>query len=201
MAIFPTLYSQGFGSVEPLVVELVAGKTLISNFNDLGEEKRRSKWIYPRRNVQIQFRGVQIQDAGASAKVLTDFYQARKGSFEAFNFFYPFTNTYEGEYVGTGDSATLGFNLPSKAGESFTVYVDSVAQADGSDYDFSGEVGTDGADRINFQIAPVSGERITYDFTGTLKIRARFMEDGLSYVDFFNQLIITGVNLKGLLNE
>lgn len=201
MAIFPTLFSQGFGSVEPLVVELIAGKVITSNFDDLGEEKRRNKWIYPRRNVQIQFRGIRIQDVQESARVMTEFYTARRGSFEAFNFFYPFTNQYSGEYVATGDNSTIAFNMPSKGATSHNLYKDGVLLTENVDYVFSGELGTDGADQIGMGTVITSGERLTADFNGTLKIRSRFMEDGLSYVDFFNQLIITGVNLKGLLNE
>jgi len=39
------------------------------------------------------------------------------------------------------------------------------------------------------------------DFTGVLKVRARFDEDVLSFEDFLNQIITTGVKIVGLLNE
>ena len=199
MAKFPDVFSIGYQYIDPLDVELVAGKTLISQFDDLGEEKRRQKQLYPTRNITVNFDA--LLKTGDYANTLWTFYKDRGGSFEAFNFFYPYSDTYEGEYVGTGDSATTSFNLPAKSSASYTLNVDSAEQSIGSDYNFSGEAGTDGADKIVFISPPSSGERITWDFTGNLKIRTRFAQDIFSYTDFYDYCLKGGLRLKGLLNE
>lgn len=196
MAVYPDMISSVPAS-DPFSEELEF-KTLISRFDDLGEEKRKRKWIYPKRPLTLMYKNI----TKAQGKTLWEFYKARKGAYEAFNFFYPFSAIYTDEYVGSGDGATLIFNCPSKEATSSKLYVDGVEQAAGGvDYTFVSEGGTDGADKVTFVAAPSVGERITWDFTGYLKVRARFMEDRLSWETFYNRLVTLGVKLKGLLNE
>jgi hypothetical protein len=137
----------------------------------------------------------------AQASVLYNFYLARKGAYEAFNYFYPLSGAYEGEYVGTGDGSTTIFNLPCTGAFGYTVYLDGIEQTEGVDYTFTAEGGADGADKTEFNVAPAAGEYITIDFTGYLKVHARFAEDGLSFETFWDRLVDSGVELKGLLNE
>jgi len=195
MAKFPELSS--IAPIEPEQTRL-RWKTLVSNFDDLGYETRKQKWLYPRRNVTIQFKG----ESKADGRTLWQFYLDRKGAYEAFNYFCGFSNIYEGEYVGTGDASTTIFNLPAKNSSAYTVYKNGVAQSGGGvDYTFSAGGGTDGADKITFTTAPDAGDRITYDFTGTLKIRCRFAEDFLDFETFWDRAVKMGIELAGLLNE
>ena len=178
-------------------VEEIQFKTLVSEFDDLGEEQRKQKWLYPKRRVTLRYRLI----AKSDAETLWEFYLARKGKYESFNFFFPHSDSYEGEYVGSGDGSTTVFNLPSKSGASYAVYIDSVAQSEGSDYTFGSGTGTDGADKVTFVSAPEEGERITYDFTGNLKIHCRFADDLQRFEMFVMWLTTMGITLQGLLNE
>lgn len=195
MAAFPT--NSSIGMLEPWS-DSILFKTLRARFDDLGQPSRKRKWLYPRRNPRIRYKSI----TKANALTLWQFYISRSGSHEAFNLFYPHSNTYTVEYVGTGDGSTVVFNLPSKQAATYTLYVDGVAKTGGgTDYTFSSEGGTDGADKVTFVAAPASGERITFTFTGYLKIRAIFKEDNLDFETFRDALVNMGVQLQGELNE
>jgi hypothetical protein len=289
MAQFPSASTIPYKNPEAVNIQF---KTLVSAFDEEGAEVRKQKWVHPKRNISLTYEAL----TKANGKILWDFYLARKGAFEAFSFFLGLSNTYTGEYVGTGDGVTVAFNLPAKDSASYALYVDNVLQvenlgvidsgteplvdttltmADGSaaadfsdaavfaagnyivitdsagkeakgwfgaltgtemtifseraqtnqnwesidagfdpndaagftwevysfqDYAFDADAGTDGADRVTFQVAPTDGAQITYNFTGTLKIRCRFAEDNMTYETFFDRLFYTGLGLKGLLN-
>ena len=191
MAEFPLMSK----AVYPLV-EQIQFKTLKTRFDDLGEETRKKKWLYPRRRISLAFKGLSLADA----KTLWAFYIARGGSFEAFNWFHPFSNTYVGEYVGTGDGSTANFNLPSKDASSRKLYIDSDEQTEGVNWTFTAEGGADGADLCELTTAAASGQRITFDFTGYLKIHCRFDEDYADFRIFVRTLTESGLKLQGLLN-
>jgi hypothetical protein len=194
MAAFPDYSSIGW--INPLIVEVVGNKVLVSNFDELGQEQRKLKWLYPRRNITLSYRFL----TRANARTIWQFYLSRSGIYEAFNFFLNYSDTYEGEYVGSGDGSTTVFNLPSKGASSYSIYLDSNLQTEGTDYTFTQNGGVDGADKVTFATAPTSGQRITYDFTGYLKIRCRFAENILTLEQMYNKLVSIGVKLKGLLN-
>ena len=198
MAKFPEVGTIAPNEPLPLTIQF---KTLVSQFDNLGEEQRKQKWLYPKRHPRIIYQGI----SKANTRTLFQFYLDRKGAYEAFNFFLGSatyaSNTYEGEYVGTGDGATTVFNLPAKNSSAYTVYKNGVAQSGGGvDYTFSAGTGTDGADKITFVAAPAAGARITYDFTGTLKIRCTFAEDNLDFDSFYDRVANMGLQLKGHLN-
>ena len=198
MAEFPTLTSVPY--IDP-IAEDIEFKTLISSFDDLGVEKRKQKWLYPKRVITLNYKGI----SKAEIKTLYQFYIARAGAYEAFNFFYPdeeSVNAYVKEYVGTGNGSTTVFNLPAKTSTSYTLYLDDVAQtAGGTDWTFGSATGADGADKCTMTAAPASGERLTFTFTGYLKVRCRFGEDKLSFENFHDRLINGTLKLQGLLNE
>jgi len=172
-------------------------KTLTNAFDDLGEERRKRKFLYPRRDITLAYEWLSVSDA----QTLWEFYVARSGPYEAFNFFLPSPDTYTGEYVGSGDGSTTVMNLPSKSGSSTTVYLDGVEKTGGgTDYTFGSGTGEDGADKITWVAAPAAAQRVTYDFTGYLKVRSRFKEDYLDFETFYGLLCSMGVPLQGLLN-
>lgn len=182
--------------INPLIVD-IRFKTLISAFNDEGEEKRRRKWLYPKRDITLSYQYL----SRANARILWSFYVARHGSWDAFNFFLNYLDTYEGEYIGTGDGSTVLFNLPSKNASSYTIYVNQVVQTVDVDYVFGTGTGADGADKVTFTTGPGRGYYISYDFTGVMKVRCRFMEDTMSLEQMWNKFIGIGVTLRGILNE
>ena len=76
-----------------------------------------------------------------------------------------------------------------------------------SNYVFSAAGGPDSEDKVTLVSSsaggspvPTSTERITYDFTGRLKIRCRFADDIFSFENFYDRLCNAGVKLSGLLN-
>ena len=202
MAKFPEVNEIGFAN--PIQVS-IRWKTLVSRFDELGREQRRQKWLYPRRDIVVKYNYISKQQA----ETLWEFYLARKGTLEAFNFFMPEPNstypTYTGEYVATGDGSTTVFNLPCKNSLNRTLYIDGVAQTEGVNYNFTAGGGEDGADRIDFSDSgmtpPASGSRITLDFQGILKVRCRFAEDLFTFENFYDRLVTVGIELKGLLND
>ncbi len=172
-------------------------KTLISSFEG-GQENRKQKQLYVRRSLNLQYRYIEKD----KVRTLWRFFQERKGKYEAFNLFFPFENEYVGEYVGTGDGSQTNWNAPSKKAYSVTIYVDGTDQTGGgNDYTFTQEGGADGADLIEFTSALAKGTQITMDFTGYLKIRARFDEDLMEWETFFNKFATSGLKIKGLLNK
>lgn len=194
MAKFPDL---GELTVSDPVSETLVFQTLRSQFGPMGQERRKACQLFVKRNFSIRCEQVSL----AQARTLYDFYLARKGSFEAFNYFHPLTHTYATqEYVGTGDAATEVFNLPAKSSSVYAVFVDGVEQTDTVNYTIETGAGADGADKLTFTVAPALGSRITYTFTGRLKIRGSFAEDNLTFETFLSRLVTVGLMVKGELN-
>jgi len=194
MALFPSYQDINYGVT---VSDGILFKTLFSNYDDLGEERRKRKWLFPKRTITLQYEYLSLTDA----RTIFQFYIDRSGAYEAFTFFKYEVETFEGEYIGTGDGSTVLYNLPCRYSSARTVYVNSIAQTEGSDYTYSALGGTDGCDEITFNSAPTSGYRIIIDFSGKLKIRCRFKEDSMSFDTFNNRLRTFGVELQGLLNS
>jgi hypothetical protein len=194
MAVFPAYGSVGYAN--PLRISLEF-KTLSSKFDDLGEENRKRKWLYPKRQVVLSYNYI----TKAEAKTLWQFYQARYGPYEAFAFFIGISDDYVNEYVGTGDGVTTIFNLTSKNASSYSLYVNGILmQGGGVEYTFTAVGGSDGEDKIEFVVTPAEGDRITFDFSGELKIRCKFKEDILTFDLFYDRLVNEGIALQGELN-
>jgi hypothetical protein len=191
--------------MQPVVSSRLEWKTEFAIFNQMGKERRRQKWLYPRRHFFVRYQSI----TKVTAETLWEFYMARKGSFSAFNFFLPEPQSsypsYLSEYVAAGDGSTAVFTLPSRAATLRTLYADGSELTEGVDYNFTSLGGEDGADQINFSdsamIAPSDGVIITYDFTGTLKVRCRFAEDIFEFETFRDRVVSTGVELTGLLHN
>lgn len=176
-------------------------KTLVSQFDSNGVEKRRRKFLFPKRNISLTYNN---NITYIEARTLWNFYLDRYGAYEAFSFFFVNSDTYEGEYIGTGDGSTVLYDLPGKSTSARTVYVDGSTMTPGGsayDYEFNSGTGGDGADSITFSVGPAEGARITIDFTGLLRVTCRFKEDQLSYEQFYLRLTQLGVNFRGLLND
>jgi hypothetical protein len=198
MTAFPEITSVPFGNP---VKEEIEFKTLISKFAGLGEEQRKQKWLYPKRLITLKYPWI----SKSEVQELFQFFIGRAGSFSNFKFFYPDVKgtsfSYVQEYVGTGDASATVFNLPAKSAANYTLYIDDSVQSDPSDYSFSAGSGPDGEDKVTFVSAPAAGERITFSFTGRLKIVGRFKNDKMSFDLFFDRLVNSGLQIQGLLND
>ncbi len=190
-------YPEAPAPVYPLIIE-PEFKTLISGF-DGGGEQRRQKQLFAKYNVTVQYDAL----SAADAQTIYDFYMARKGSYEAFYIYdlallASISTDHTGLYCGTGDASTEVFDIPGRSTSSQVVYVDGVEQTVTTDYVILTGGGESSADRIDFVSAPAAGEVITVDFTGYLRIRARFAEDSLPKELFMTNLFRYGLKLKGL---
>ncbi len=125
-----------------------------------------------------------------------EFYQARKGAYEAFYFYVPYTDTYKGLYVGVGDGVTTTFDLQGKSTSAQAIYLDFALQSTG--YSILTGGGAESADRVQFTSPPSSGAIVSCDLTGFLRIRCRFKEDSMTKEYLANGLYRTGLELKGL---
>lgn len=196
MTAFPDLLTVG-GASNPLR-ETISHKTITTAF-ETGDPQRKKKWLYPRRKFELQYKNISKSDA----RTLWQFFMARGGRYDEFNLFHPMTDSYVGEYVGTGDGSETVWNMPSKQAQNVDIYVNGVEQdqtASSPDVTFTSEGGADGADTIEFTTAPDSGAYITTDFTGYLKVRAYFEEDEMSFDNFYNRLLTFGLKIQGMLN-
>ncbi|MCK5139501.1 MAG: DUF2460 domain-containing protein, partial [Thermodesulfovibrionia bacterium] len=182
MTTFPEIASVPFGNP---VEEEIQFRTLTTKFAGLGEEQRKQKWLYPRRLVTLRYSFI----SKTEAQTFFQFYINRGGSYNTFKFFYPDVKStpfsYVDEYVGTGDGSETVFNLPAKDSGNYTLNLDGVSQSDPSDYSFGAGGGSDGEDKVTFVAAPDAGGRITFSFTGRLKIVGKFRDDKLKFQLFF----------------
>jgi hypothetical protein len=171
MAVFP---SSTVEYINPVRTDLQF-KTLVTNFDDEGQEQRKQKWTYPKRSIHL---------------------------YEAFAFFESTgigdNYTYTQEYVGTGDSTTTVYNVPAiDSSGSHTMYLDGTST---TGYTMSYGGGSDGEDKATFDTAPATSAIITYSFTGRLRLRCRFAQDKMTYDNFYDSLIDSGLSLQGLIN-
>jgi len=193
MATFP----ESPAPIYPLLVTPVYNTRIAET--DGGKEQRRQKLSFPKFDVTVRYNALTY----SHLQTLWDFYMARKGAYEAF-YVYDLTLlesisfNQDGLYAGTGDGSTEVFDIPGRSTSSVTVYKDGVEQTLTTDYVLLTGGGASSADRIDFVTAPSAGEIITVDFTGYLRIRARFAQDRLTRELFIRNLFSVGIELKGL---
>jgi len=202
MALYPTLEATPFVSINQGIEQRV----LKSNFDKLGKEQVKRKWLYPKRSVGLSYSNI----VNADLRELEQFYIDRYGGFLAFTFIMPSTeiSIYEGEYVGTGDGSTTVYNLPFKSATSISITVDGSPYVIGQDSTDAGDCyiiedgGQDGVDSLVCHVTPPAGTRIITNFTGRLAIRCRF-EDNISYSRSNRNISLNdiSVSLKGLLMD
>ena len=167
-------------------------KTITSAF-DSGKEQRRQKQTYAKYDVSLTYNQVSASDF----QTLWNFYVARKGSYEAFYFYTLATSDWDGLFIGTGNAATVTFDLPGKSTSAVTIYADGAAMT-AADYTLVTGGGTESSDRVTFDTAPALNTILTCDFTGYMRIRCRFEEDKLSQSAFAMAFYKGSIKLKGL---
>ena len=202
MAKFPEVGT--IGMISPIKQE-IRFKTLSAQFGTQGNPQRKQKWLYPRRDLTVEYNFI----TKSQANTLWAFYIARKGSYELFNFFLPEPEQdyfdYTSEYIGTSDGVEDTYNLPCKTSSGRSIYSNTSLLTENVDYNFTAEGGVDGADQIDFTDSamspPASGQILTISFTGILKVCCRFKEDNFDFDTFYDRLVSTGIKLEGFLNE
>ncbi len=160
-----------------------------------GIEQRRLLGASTRRMVKIGYPFLTFENAN----ILRRFYEARRGSFEQFLFFYPQKEDYENEFVGVITSGTTVFDLPSLEAQTYTLYHNGAPLTESVDWTFSIGTPPNIPDYATLLVATALGDVFTYDFTdGRLKINARFGDSQLDFSEIKKHYALTKVILKGL---
>lgn len=162
-----------------------AHKTQISPMQT-GKEQRQQRWVFPIRSGKIQSDALEPADIAT----LRAFHRKMRGSYDTFWFFLPGdANAWTDELVGRGTGSSATYDLPSKNTVQATlkIYVNGVESA----ATFTSGGGGGGADRIT--ITAALGSTITADFTGILRLKARFSEDSMD-----DELFVTVLHKYGL---
>lgn len=188
MAVFPDVIPDYGSTIEP------RWRTLI-NSTDTDNEQRIAKRAFPVFDVRLKFGAL----SKANFALLWDFYCARRGSYEAFYWFAPESDTYKGLFVGIGTGSKTIWDLPGKSTSARTLYKNGQLQSSGFTYLTGG--GEGGADRVQFDAAPANGDVLSVDFTGILRVKCRFENDRLTKEFFEILLYRSTIDLKGLPGE
>ena len=181
-------------------IAYLPGVSITPNFNtsisrnEKGGEKRRARWAFPLYDIKVRYDLLTL----ANARTMWQFYLDRQGPYSTFYFAVPYSDTYEGVYVGTGDGSTVLWTLPMIAGSSVVVYVGGSLQTETVDYSITQEASAEGLDTITFVSAPSAGDHITVDFTGVRAYKVRFADDSLPYEVFYQSLTNMGIDLVGV---
>lgn len=184
------------GIAATLPLRYATPRAVLKTEYDNGIEQRRLLWASHRRNVDINYSVMPFD----KAHELMRFYEARGGSFEMFNFFFPQIAIYAYELVGVVIGTAIGtFDLPSLGATSYTLYRNGAALTEGVDWTFTG--GTppnipDSATLIGAVGTP--GQSFHFDFTGRLRILARFNDNPFSITEIKDFVASVKVSLKGL---
>jgi len=160
-----------------------------------GVEQRRLLGNSTRRTVDINYPLMIF----AKANELRRFYEARKGSFEQFIFFYPQEEEYLEEYVGVLIDSTTNFYLPSLGAQTYELSRNGVPLTETTEWEFTVGTSYTTPDSANLLITPSLGDIFHFTFTGgRLKINARFGDKPLVFVEVKKHYVATSVTLKGL---
>jgi len=188
MAVFPSVQAAYGSQIDP------RWKTNISGY-DTGSEQRIAKRQFAVFDFKLKFPSL----SKADAQSIWNFYNARKGAFQAFYIFAPESETHEGLFVAEGDGSRDIFDLPGKSTSTRTLYRNGQLQSSGFTYlTASGE---GGADQVEFTTAPAAGDIISIDMTCILRAKVRFKEDRLPK-EYFDHLIYAyGIELVGVSGE
>lgn len=176
-----------------LPIEHSISQAILATEFENGVEQRRLVWDSVRRNIKINYSILEF----AYSNSLRRFYETRKGSFHSFSFFFPQIETYVNELVGVATSGSTVLRLPSKKAQSFTLYRNGLPQSP-SIWTFVSEGGPDGEDKASLLFIPSIGDIFNFDFTGRLKVKARFEDSPLVFQDIKKYWSSTVVNLVGL---
>lgn len=188
MAVFPSVQPAYGTVIDP------QWKTQISGY-DTGSEQRMSKRQFAVIDFKLKFPHL----SKADARLIWEFYMARRGAFEAFYVFAPESDEYKGLFVCEGDGVRDVFDLPGKSTSGRTLYRNGQVLASGFSY-LTG-TGQGGTDQIDFTVAPPAGDIYSIDMTCILRAKVRFKEDKLPKELFDYLLYSYGIDLKGLPGE
>lgn len=187
MAIFPTISRN---PQEPLEIS-TEWRTAVSTM-ERGREFRRALRAKAKRTLNLKFEKLESADT----VLLWDFYQSMKGMYGSFYYKFPFTETWNGEYLGKGNASTTVFDMHFHSYTSYTLKVDGTAATSGT---YSVSADGNGMYQATFNTPPATNSIITVDFVGNPCLVMRFKEDSTSKEMFSVQLATFGIPLVEIL--
>ncbi|MCK5018370.1 MAG: hypothetical protein KAS32_15030 [Candidatus Peribacteraceae bacterium] len=195
MSAYPDIITSGITATLPL--QHATAQAILKTEFENGKESRRLIWDSVRRSVKINYSTMYFEYANE----LRRFYENMRGPYHSFTFFFPQIEQYVNELVGTLTSSATTINLPSKNAQSYELRVNGspLVEGIGEDWIFTAEGGPDGEDLATFdELLTFSGDVFFFDFTGQLKIKARFSEKPIVFSDVKKYWSSTTVELIGL---
>ena len=165
-ALYPaTIYPLiGYGAPEPI---FYTQTTPMKSGTDVAEKL----WNTPRYRISIPYRV-----SSADASTILNFFEARYGMYEEFDFIDFHTRSWVKVSIGTGDGLEDEYELPCTGAASLVIYVDDEAV---EAYTNSSGTGTNSRDVITFAPAavPGNGESVTASFIGKRYFSTKFAQD------------------------
>lgn len=156
-----------------------------------GDEVRISRQAYPRRQFSLVFDMLRVDAVYAELQQLEGFFNALLGAGDSFLFSVPDDSVVAGQGLGSGDGATVAFQLVRAFG-GFTepvlapqvvsaVYLNGVLKTLGADYSVS-SWGATAPGVVTFTSPPGLGVLITADFSYYFPVR--FTDDSMDLAKF-----------------
>lgn len=193
MAAYPDIISEIPGMIP---FDWTANQVILSTEFASGRESRRLVWQSPRRTVKLYYSGLDVSKASA----LWNFYRDRSGPLQAFSFYFPRQRVYSNEFVGVSDGSNKTIRLPSKDANSYT-FKQGSSTVSPSQYTFHQSTGTGVSDYLVLNTAAAGGVKYYWSFTGRLKIKARFSEQGVPFSDIKDISGGATIDIVGLQHE
>jgi len=189
MAVYPDIISSVPSNI-PFQWSLI--QQVIATKFENGVERRRLIRFGKYRVITLQYQQIQF----VKVRVIYNFYNAQRGPLTSFKFFFPDVSYHFDEYAGYAESGQTTLIMPSKGGTNVILKQDGVVVSE-ADYIFTPYAGPDGEDRVTLAYGAPAGAKYTLDFTGVLKIKARFDEAPI----VFNEIKATFSSLTIVLKQ
>ncbi len=191
MEVYPDVIT-GISATLPL--ETATSVAVLKTEYDNGIEQRRLLWDSHRRDIKINYSIMHFDKANE----LRRFYEARRGSFEKFLFFFPQDEVYVKELVGVVLTSISSFELPSLGASSYTLLQNDLPLTEPADWTFTAGTPPNIPDSASIVVAPSLGDIFHFSFNGRLKILARFGNSPMVFREVKKYFATTSVSLTGL---
>jgi uncharacterized protein (TIGR02217 family) len=190
-AILPALAGLGFEVTRTPVWDTTVQQVIS------GKETRIAKQTYPRWKWDLTYNVLRSSAAFTELQQLAGFFNARQGMFDTFLYADADDYAVTGQQIGTGDGATVNFQLVRSFGgfiepmlapnlsQAFNVYVNGARLMTGVSCSTWGGGSTIGPGILTFTSAPASGAVITADFSYYFPVRMN--ADSVPFALFLSQ--------------
>lgn len=181
-AVYPTLPGLTFGTTRtPVWSTTTKIATSLRDYQNANAS-------YPQYRYKLSYEVLRQTPGYAEMATLVGFFNARQGGFDSFLFVDPDDNYVTRQAIGTGDGASVQFQLVRMFGGFVepvfdlagapSVYVAGTLKTPGSDYT------ANALGLLTFAAAPAAGAVVTW--TGGYYRRVRFAQDSIEFMQFLH---------------